>query len=172
MKFPTTFAKGGRSLWTAKIISQSRQNARRDSIFSVKNEVLSSISSTRVTQTEPSPGRSAARRPPWQTNCGAAHRLVRAIRAGNPATRQGAARPSTRPTESILADTIGFAAATASFVGWQSSSKSTSGLWTPASVMPACTGCSRRTRWYARTPCITRYGPAISTCLWRSCRRP
>ena len=110
MKFPTTFAKGGRSLWTAKIISQSRQNARRDSIFSVKNEVLSSISSTRVTQTEPSPGRAAARRPPWQTNCGAAHRPVRAIRAGNPATRQGAARPSTRPTESIPADAIGFAA--------------------------------------------------------------
>ena len=40
MKFPTTFAKGGRSLWTAKIISQGQQNARRDSTFSVKNEGL------------------------------------------------------------------------------------------------------------------------------------
>ena len=58
-----------------------------------------------------------ARRPPWQTNCGAAHRLVRAIRAGNPATQQGVEKPSTRPTGSFLGDAIGFAAARASFVG-------------------------------------------------------
>ena len=116
-------------------------------------------------QTEPSPERSVARRPPWQTNCGSAHRLERAIRAGNPATQQGVERPSTRPTGSVLEDAIGFTAAPASFVGWQGSSKNTSGLWMPASVMPVCTSCSQRTRWYARTPCITRSGLAISTFL-------
>ena len=37
---------------------------KKGSIFSVKNEELSSISSTRDTQTEPLPERSAAHRPP------------------------------------------------------------------------------------------------------------
>ena len=55
--YHTTSAKGGQSLWTAKIISQGRQNARRDSTFSVKNEGLSNISSAKATQTEPSPER-------------------------------------------------------------------------------------------------------------------
>ena len=37
--------------------------------------------------------------------------------AGNPVTQQGMERPSTRPTGSILGNTIGFAAAPISFVG-------------------------------------------------------
>ena len=36
---------------------------------------------------------------------------------GNPVTQQGMERPSTRPTGSILGNTIGFAAAPTSFVG-------------------------------------------------------
>ena len=54
-KTPNT--EEGQSLWTAKIISQGQQNARRDSTFSVKNEGLSNISSAKATQTEPSPER-------------------------------------------------------------------------------------------------------------------
>ena len=38
-----TTANGGQSLWTTKIIPQKQQNARRDSTFSEKKEVLSSI---------------------------------------------------------------------------------------------------------------------------------
>ena len=52
----------------------------------------------------------------------------------SPATQQGVERPSTRPTESFLGDAIGFAAAPVSFVGWQGSSKNTSGLWMPISI--------------------------------------
>ena len=55
-----------------------------------------------------------------------AHRLVRAIRAGNPVTQQGMERPSTRPTGSILGSAIGFAAAPTSFVGQSSSSRTVS----------------------------------------------
>ncbi len=59
-----------------QIISQNQHSTRRDSIFSERKEMSSSISKARVTQIELSPERSVAHRPLWPMGFDVVHHPV------------------------------------------------------------------------------------------------
>ena len=107
---------------------------------------------SRVSALVPSPGRSAAPRPPLRMSCGEAHRLARATRGKLPVTPPSWEKLSTEPTEHPATGIRKRASAVTSPAGWFGRSGNTSGPWMPAADMPSGSACSSRLRWSAPVP--------------------
>ena len=152
----TTFAKGGQSLWTAKIIAQLAQNARReDSTSEWLNVVPSKPSNSMASERVPLPERLGVFHPLLQTNCIEVHRPARAVREKTPVILRNLDRRSTKPIEQPAIGNRKQTAAGTSPSGWFGRCGNTSSLWMPAVATPSCTTYLSPLRWFVPEPSTT-----------------